>query len=219
MCIHGMMERMTLENERVLLTRLSPSLARRIIDGREEPGDAWHRDYPFADELAPLSALAATTETGSPFTMYAIREARTGLAVGGFGFFGPPDSSGTVEFGYGLIPAARGRGLATARLASLLTTLGRGERVGQSPTPIRAMPPRSACWKKRGLWRSGAEALLCSSSANLPSREMAATPNSRHDGEIEDHVYPSTSIISVTRAKSTISSEVPEVLLETRARA
>lgn len=120
MCIHGMMERMTLENERVLLTRLSPSLARRIIDGREEPGDAWHRDYPFADELAPLSALAATTETGSPFTMYAIREARTGLAVGGFGFFGPPDSSGTVEFGYGLIPAARGRGLATAAVGLAL---------------------------------------------------------------------------------------------------
>lgn len=53
--------------------------------------------------------------------MYAVREARTGIAVGGFGFSGPPDLSGTVGFGYGLIPAARGRGLATAAVRLALS--------------------------------------------------------------------------------------------------
>lgn len=34
-------------------------------------------------------------------------------AIGGFGFFGPPDGVGQVEFGYGLVASARGLGLAT----------------------------------------------------------------------------------------------------------
>lgn len=45
--------------------------------------------------------------------MYLIRRKDDGLAVGGFGFFGPPDESGQVGFGYGLVPSARGAGLAT----------------------------------------------------------------------------------------------------------
>ena len=45
--------------------------------------------------------------------MYLIRRRSDGSAVGGIGFFGPPDDTGTVEFGYGLVPSARGAGLAT----------------------------------------------------------------------------------------------------------
>lgn len=105
---------MSLEDRHVILTPITPSLARRIIDRDERPGDDWHPDYPFADELDPLTALAASEPTDSPFTLYAIRRPSDQVAVGGFGFFGPPDVTGTVEFGYGLITAARGQGLATA---------------------------------------------------------------------------------------------------------
>jgi RimJ/RimL family protein N-acetyltransferase len=52
--------------------------------------------------------------------MYVIRRPSDGLAVGGFGFFGPPDPEGTVELGYGLVPSARGRGLATAAVVLAL---------------------------------------------------------------------------------------------------
>lgn len=45
--------------------------------------------------------------------MYLVRRTDDGNAVGGFGFFGPPDATGRVEFGYGLVPSARGAGLAT----------------------------------------------------------------------------------------------------------
>jgi RimJ/RimL family protein N-acetyltransferase len=45
--------------------------------------------------------------------MYLVRRTSDGLAVGGLGFFGPPDPSGRVELGYGLVPDARGAGLAT----------------------------------------------------------------------------------------------------------
>lgn len=107
---------MTPDSDRVVLERITPALARRIVAREELPGDDWHPDYPFADELDPLRSLA---ECGAPdpvFTMYLIRRSSDGLAVGGIGFFGPPDEHGRVELGYGLVAAARGAGLATEAL-------------------------------------------------------------------------------------------------------
>jgi RimJ/RimL family protein N-acetyltransferase len=102
-----------LRSARLSLEPISPSLADRIIVRDERPGDEWHHEYPLDDEIDPLTALAAAGPTATPFTMYLIRRADDGKAVGGFGFFGPPDETGSVEFGYGLIPSARGAGLAT----------------------------------------------------------------------------------------------------------
>lgn len=115
---------MLLEDDRVILELITPSTARRILTRQERPGDTWHPDYPFVDERDPLAALASSAPTGSPFTMYAIRRPADRMAVGGFGFFGPPDASGTVEFGYGLLPAARGEGLATAAVTIALMHAG-----------------------------------------------------------------------------------------------
>ena len=96
-----------------MLDVISPELARRIVARDEQPGDDWHPEYPFADELDPLRSLGAVSSPDPVFTMYLIRRRSDGSAVGGIGFFGPPDGTGTVEFGYGLVPSARGAGLAT----------------------------------------------------------------------------------------------------------
>jgi len=96
-----------------VLDVISPELARRIVARDEQPGDDWHPEYPFADELDPLRSLAAASSTDPVFTMYLIRRRSDGSAVGGIGFFGPPDDTGTVEFRYGLVPSARGAGIAT----------------------------------------------------------------------------------------------------------
>ncbi|WP_440708971.1 GNAT family N-acetyltransferase [Herbiconiux sp. YIM B11900] len=104
---------MILRSTRVALESISPDLARRIAARQELPGDDWHAEYPFADELDPLRSLAEATDPDPHFTMYVIRRSSDGQAVGGFGFFGPPDERGRVEFGYGLVPSARGAGLAT----------------------------------------------------------------------------------------------------------
>ncbi|MEO6533909.1 MAG: GNAT family N-acetyltransferase [Pseudolysinimonas sp.] len=97
--------------------------ARRIVAGTPLPGDRWHPEYPLADELDVLRPLAATPGGGPApdpvFGLMMIRDA-AGLAVGGIGFFGPPDADGRVEIGYGLVPAARGRGLASAALAEAI---------------------------------------------------------------------------------------------------
>lgn len=114
--------------------RLDPidsALAARIITRDERSGDDWHAEYPFEDELVPLRSLAAREEADPVFTLYAIRDDQ-GVAVGGFGFFGPPDETGTVEFGYGLIAAARGRGLATAAVAE-------GLRIAAAHGAVRAI--------------------------------------------------------------------------------
>ncbi|MCS6577451.1 GNAT family N-acetyltransferase [Curtobacterium poinsettiae] len=104
---------MILRSARLSLEPISPDLARRIIEREELPGDDWHREYPLDDELNPLKSLAAAEPTNTPFTMYLLRRTEDGRAVGGFGFFGPPDMTDQVEFGYGLVPSARGVGLAT----------------------------------------------------------------------------------------------------------
>ncbi|PZE60365.1 N-acetyltransferase [Curtobacterium sp. MCPF17_047] len=104
---------MILRNVHVVLEPISPELARRIVARDERPGDDWHPEYPYPDELDPLRSLADAPKPDPDFTMYMIRRTSDGLAVGGFGFFGPPDEQGVVEFGYGLVPAARGKGLAT----------------------------------------------------------------------------------------------------------
>ena len=110
----------------VTLEPISQLLASRIIARLQFPGDNWHEQYPFADEIIPLQMLLALESPDPVFTQYQVRD-DAGVAVGGIGFFGPPDAEGVVELGYGLVPAGRGRGLATAALreaVSIAATAG-----------------------------------------------------------------------------------------------
>lgn len=128
------------------LEPITTELAARIIARDERPGDAWHPDYPFEDELDPVRALAARDASDPVFTLYIIRD--EGLAVGGFGFYGPPDETGTVEFGYGLIPAARGRGLATdAVVEGLRVASSHGARRAIADTDIDNVPSQRVLLK------------------------------------------------------------------------
>lgn len=121
----AMLRLMELVGDRVVLVRITPDLAQRICVRDERPGDAWHAEYPFADELDPLRALATATDPDPVFTMYLVRRVADGLAVGGIGFFGPPDGDGCVELGYGLVPSARGAGLASEAVTLALAHAAR----------------------------------------------------------------------------------------------
>lgn len=113
-------ESINFKTARLRLESISPQRAADIVAGRRTAQDRWHPDYPLDDELDPLRSLAADPTPDPVFTMYVIRQTRDGLAIGGFGFFGPPDDSGCVEIGYGLVPAARGSGLATEAVQAAL---------------------------------------------------------------------------------------------------
>lgn len=127
---------MSIIAKRITLERITPPHARRIIDRDERPGDAWHPEYPFADELGPLRALAQSTEPDSRFTMYLIRRNHDGVAIGGVGFFGAPNADGCVEFGYGLVSAARGSGLATEAVRALDFAAANGALRARADTTV-----------------------------------------------------------------------------------
>jgi RimJ/RimL family protein N-acetyltransferase len=128
---------MDIETPRLRLEPITPELARRIVARDERPGDDWHPDYPFEDELVPLGGLAAASDPDPDFTLYLIRRTADGLAVGGIGFFGPPDPTGRIEFGYGLIADARGAGLATEAVrAALDFAASRGARSAAADTDL-----------------------------------------------------------------------------------
>lgn len=117
---------MSVVTARLVLDPISPALAGRIVAGRPADGDApWHPEYPWADELDPLRMLARDPAPHPVFTLYQLRTRGDGLAVGGLGFFGPPDGDGRVEIGYGLVAAVRGRGLATEAVRAAVDVAAR----------------------------------------------------------------------------------------------
>lgn len=134
---------MRINAERVTLESISPELACRIVTRDPAADDAWHAEYPFEDELVVLRALAENPNPDPVFTMYQIRRRADGLAIGGLGFFGPPDESGRVEFGYGLVPSARGAGLATeAVIAALTFARNRGAITAEADTDLGNVPSK-----------------------------------------------------------------------------
>lgn len=128
---------MDVRTDRLILHPLTPEEAQRIVDRAPWPEDNWHEQYPLVDELVPLRALAQADRADPTFTLYMLRNAEDGQAVGGIGFFGPPDEDGSVEVGYGLVEAARGRGLATEALSAFvaLARAGGARRVKADTSP------------------------------------------------------------------------------------
>jgi RimJ/RimL family protein N-acetyltransferase len=100
-------------------------IAKRITRGRRDPkvDPPWAREYPMeGDKRACLAYLRQLPVLGGasrshPFGYYQI--VVDGAIVGGIGFHGPP-RDGLVEIGYGVVPDARGRGVATAALQLIL---------------------------------------------------------------------------------------------------
>lgn len=126
-----------IESSRLHLETITPSLAARIVDGCRSASDLWHPEYPLEDELEPLRGLAVTQSPDEAFTLYMIRLRTDGLTIGGLGFFGPPDDHGRIEFGYGLVPSVRGRGLATeAVIAALGFAARHGARSASADTDV-----------------------------------------------------------------------------------
>ena len=158
---------MQFNSKRLTLEQITPELAKRILVRDELPTDRWHAEYPFADELGPLKQLAQSEATASVFTMYLIRENRSGLAIGGLGFFGPPDQQGCVEFGYGLVASARGKGYATEAVhAALEFARAHGARLAKADTVPDNLP------SQRVLEKAGLQLIEKCVSAYYYSREL-----------------------------------------------
>ena len=113
---------MRVETARLVLLPFTEGEWTRIASG-DSDGRAWADDYPTDGDvlLATLGLLgrAPAPTDAEPWGPLQVRERETGLAIGGAGFKGPPDTDGCVEVGYGFAVSARGKGYATEAVQAL----------------------------------------------------------------------------------------------------
>lgn len=115
-----------------------------LLEARDRRPD-WHPDFPREDDLA----AAALWRDGDPWGPRSIVSLKQRLVIGSIGFFGPPepatDGVPEAEVGYGLVPPARGHGLATEALGALLARAdAAGVRVRASIAPTNTASLRVA---------------------------------------------------------------------------
>lgn len=102
---------------------MTVSESEQVVAGEPDGGARWAPGYPtVGDVLAAKRFLGACADTGDPqpFGNYEIRRREDGQAIGGLGFHGSADETGSVAIGFGLVPSARGRGYASEALRELL---------------------------------------------------------------------------------------------------
>ena len=110
----------------VRLERVPVALARALVRGDLERPAAWHPQFPAEGTLSAARMLLGAYEAlgvdpeDSPWWFFAV--VVDGTVVGDAGFHGPPPADGPaeVEIGYQVVPALRGRGIATRACALLL---------------------------------------------------------------------------------------------------
>jgi ribosomal-protein-alanine N-acetyltransferase len=104
---------------RLELVPVEPSDAHAALGG-ERLAD-WASDYPTDGDLVIASLVAeASAVRADAYVPYKITLRASGQVIGGCGFLGPPDATGSVEIGYGLVPSQRGQGIATEAVNGLV---------------------------------------------------------------------------------------------------
>ncbi|MCB5168420.1 GNAT family N-acetyltransferase [Streptomyces bambusae] len=95
--------------------------ASRVACDRPGPQDRWAAGFPREDDSAPAGdRLTAAAAAPAPFGVYRIVPRSHGLTVGTIGFHRPPDASGRVTIGYGMVRAEWGRGYGAQAVAGLV---------------------------------------------------------------------------------------------------
>jgi ribosomal-protein-alanine N-acetyltransferase len=104
---------------RLDLVPVEPSDAHAALSGERRP--EWAGDYPTEGDIviAGLVAQNSIARTDA-YVPYKITLRASGQVIGGCGFLGPPDATGSVEIGYGLVPSQRRKGIATEAVKGLL---------------------------------------------------------------------------------------------------
>ncbi|BES64356.1 GNAT family protein [Gottschalkiaceae bacterium SANA] len=116
-----------LTTKRLLLIPMSHEQVRSVIIGEEIPhlGTSIEKDphWPRKDTLDILPVadqILESQEHPSGFEIWMIVKRDTQTVIGDIGFQGPPDSSGTVEIGYGLVESKQSQGFGSEALQALI---------------------------------------------------------------------------------------------------
>ena len=108
-----------LHTERLVLVALTPELARTALEDRPKLGCMLGARVPETRPRADFVRMLPRLARGAEQSRLLVRTA-DGTLIGETGFHGPPDGSGTVEVGYSIVPAYRGRGLASQATRALI---------------------------------------------------------------------------------------------------
>jgi len=102
------------------LKQVNQDEAARIAAGKPGPDDRWAEGFPREDDADPAAGLASAEQDPAPFSVYALVPRSHGWIIGTAGFFGPPDTTGEVTIGYGMVEAEWGQGYGTQAVARLI---------------------------------------------------------------------------------------------------
>lgn len=108
---------MTLVTERLLVRPVSAERARRIAEGSIDDGAP---GYPREDDLVVAALVVEGHMSPGAWGGWEIVRRADQRVIGTVGFKGAPSEEGYVEIGYGLVPSARGSGLATEAVTALI---------------------------------------------------------------------------------------------------
>jgi len=108
------------DSKGVDLLLLSRQEATRIAARTPGAEDRWAEGFPRGEDSAPAARLAAATTDPGPFGVYKLVARTHGRVIGTAGFYGPPDASGQVTIGYGMVQPEWGQGYGTAAVAGLV---------------------------------------------------------------------------------------------------
>lgn len=128
-----------ISTQRLQLPLVTPAEAGAMRAGRRDP--AWHPSYPRPDDVDAASMAREGDPWGPRHIVWG------GQAVGTIGPLGPPED-GEIEVGYGLVAAARGRGLASEALRALLTATDAarvGVRCSVRPDNVASLRMLAGC--------------------------------------------------------------------------
>ncbi len=147
-----------LQTERLIVTPFTPALAQTALTGRMHLGRAlgvrvpadWLRDD---EEILPVIAGMPGADPADGvyarwgWWLIVHRTERT--LIGEVSFRASPDGTGTVEIGYGVVPAYQGHGYATEAAGAALDWVLRRPGVR-----LRRVPVCDQCRRRGGCWRS-----------------------------------------------------------------
>ena len=114
-----------LHTERLVLRPLTAELADALLEGRSVAGLRIGPGFPREDDRTALQGVRASGHEAAGAWLVE----RDGELLGTLGVAGPVSPDGDQELGYGLVPEARGEGLATEAVGALCAVLERREGV------------------------------------------------------------------------------------------
>jgi RimJ/RimL family protein N-acetyltransferase len=153
----------------VALLPLGRPEAARIAAGTPGAEDRWADGFPRGEDCASAARVAAASADLSPFGSYKLVARAHGRIIGTAGFYGPPDESGEVTIGYGMVEPEWGHGYGTEAVAGLVAIC----RAHGGVTVINADTSLGNIGSQRVLEKNGFHRLRSSDSLHFYALRLA----------------------------------------------